>query len=129
MSAQHGASTVAVRDASAADIPEIVELLVHGSLVQGKEDPTDLTPYRAALAAIAEGPGAVLVAHTGGLVIGVCQLIVFRHVQNRGGLCAELESVHVHPDHRGHGVGSALVRRAVDRARGLGWAEAAAIGH
>ena len=38
----------------------------------------------------------------------------------RGGLCAEIESVHVHPDHRGTGVGGALLRDAIDRARGLG---------
>ena len=53
-------------------------------------------------------------------VVGVCQLIVFRHLQARGGLCAEIESVHVHPDHRGTGVGTTLVRAAIDRARDLG---------
>lgn len=38
----------------------------------------------------------------------------------RGGLCAEIESVHVHPDHRGGGVGGALIHDAVARARALG---------
>jgi GNAT superfamily N-acetyltransferase len=52
--------------------------------------------------------------------VGVCQLIVFRHLQSRGGLCAELESVHVHPEHRGGGIGAALVGAAVARARELG---------
>jgi GNAT superfamily N-acetyltransferase len=56
----------------------------------------------------------------GGELVGVCQLIVFRHLQNRGGLCAEVESVHVHPDHRGHGIGGVLMRAAVQRARELG---------
>ena len=59
-------------------------------------------------------------AELGGEVVGVCQLIVFRHLQAKGGLCAEIESVHVHPDHRGSGVGGALVRAAIDRAAGLG---------
>ena len=62
----------------------------------------------------------MLVAEQDGVVVGVCQLIVFRHLQGRGGLCAELESVHVHPDHRGRGIGSVLVRDAVARARAVG---------
>ena len=56
--------------------------------------------------------GAVLVAELDGEVVGVCQLIVFRHLQASGGRCAEIESVHVHPDHRGAGVGAALSRDA-----------------
>ena len=100
----------------------VVELLVLGSLpgAPRDEDPGDPAPYRAALRQIEAAGGAVLVAETGRTVVGVCQLIVFRHVQHRGGLCAEIESVHVHPDHRGGGVGSALVRAATDRARSLG---------
>jgi len=111
-----------VRPATEADLPRAVELLVLGALpgVPAKEDLSDLAPYRAALAAIDDAGGSVLVAEAGGEVIGVCQLVVFRQLQARGGRCAELESVHVHPDHRGAGVGSALVRAAVERARTLG---------
>ena len=115
-----GADNVVVREATEDDIPRMVELLVYGTLVEGKEDPTDLAPYRSALAEIARGPGGVLVAEVEGQVVGVCQLIVFRHLQSRGGLCAEVESVHVHPDYRGHGIGGVLMRAAVARARDLG---------
>ena len=118
--AADGASSVVVREATEEDIPRIVELFIHGSLVEGKEDPTDLTSYQSALAEIAQGPGAVLVAEVEGELVGVCQLIVFRHLQNRGGRCAEVESVHVHPDQRGHGIGGVLMRAAVQRARELG---------
>ena len=114
------ADNVVVRDAVEEDIPRIVELFTHGSLVEGKEDPTELAPYRSALSEIDRGPGGVLVAGVGGELVGVCQLIVFRHLQNRGGLCAEVESVHVHPDHRGHGIGGVVMRAAVQRARELG---------
>jgi GNAT superfamily N-acetyltransferase len=120
MSATDAAGSVVVREGTEEDIPRIVELFSHGSLVEGKEDPTDLSPYRAALAEIARGPGGVLVAEVGGQVVGVCQLIVFRHLQSRGGLCAEVESVHVHPDHRGHGIGGVQIRAAVQQARDLG---------
>jgi GNAT superfamily N-acetyltransferase len=63
---------------------------------------------------------ALLVAELDGEVVGVCQLIVFRHIQAGGGRCAEIESVHVHPDRRGLGIGTALLRHAIERARALG---------
>ncbi len=110
------------RRATDADLGRAVELLVLGAVpgTVSTEDPSDLAPYRAALRGLQDTSGAVLVAELGGEVVGVCQLIVFRHLQARGGLCAEIESVHVHPDHRGHGIGSVLVRDAVARAQALG---------
>jgi GNAT superfamily N-acetyltransferase len=111
---------VVVRRSRQADIGRIVELFELGSLVEGKEDPSDLAPYAAAWAEIDAGPGGVLVAEAGGQVVGTCQLIVLRHLQVRGGLCAEIESVHVHPDHRGHAIGTLLMGAAVQRARELG---------
>jgi GNAT superfamily N-acetyltransferase len=120
MNGADGGAPVVVRPAVDEDLHRIVELFIHGSLVEGKEDPADLAPYRAALAEIDRGPGAVLVAEVEGQLVGVCQLIVFRHLQNRGGRCAEVESVHVHPDHRGQGIGGILMRAAVQRARELG---------
>jgi len=118
--AADAADHVVVRQAVDTDVPRIVELFTHGSLVEGKEDPGDPASYLSALAEIDRGPGRVLVAEVGGQVVGVCQLIVFRHLQNRGGLCAEVESVHVHPDHRGNGIGGVLMRAAVQQARELG---------
>jgi GNAT superfamily N-acetyltransferase len=114
------ADDVTVRDARDRDIGRIVELLDLGSLVEGKEDPLDLGPYLAALAEIRRQPGGVLVAEWDRRVVGVCQLIVFRHIQSHGALCAEIESVHVHPDQRGHGVGHILMEAAIERARHLG---------
>jgi GNAT superfamily N-acetyltransferase len=114
------ASDVTVRPATDADLGPVVALLEHGSLVEGKEDPLDLAPYREALVDMGRYPGGVLVAEVGGQVVGVCQLIVFRHLQSRGGLCAEIESVHVHPEQRGRGIGRVLVEAAVQQARDLG---------
>jgi GNAT superfamily N-acetyltransferase len=113
---------VVVRPAVQRDLARIVELLEHGSLVPGKEEPAQLAPYAEALAEIYTGPGTVLVAETKatGGVVGVCQVIVFRHLQARGGLCAEIESVHVHPEWRGGGIGHLLMRAALEHARSLG---------
>lgn len=113
---------VAVRSATAADLPAVVACLIAGSLDPGAEDPSDLEPYRAALAEAQEGRSDVLVAEVGGEVVGVCQLIVVRHLQRRGQLCAELESVHVRPDLRSRGIGASLAAAAVERARALGCA-------
>jgi GNAT superfamily N-acetyltransferase len=85
-----------------------------------RETPDDLERYRSAWRDIESQGGGVIVAELDGEVVGVCQLIVFRHLQARGGLCAEVESVHVHPDHRGHGVGTLLMEAAVARAGELG---------
>ena len=93
-----------LRPADQADLARIVELLRLGAVPGGppsSEDPSDLAPYRPALREIALTDGIVLVAERSGEVVGVCQLIVFRHLQSQGGRCAEIESVHVHPDHRG----------------------------
>jgi GNAT superfamily N-acetyltransferase len=111
-----------IRRAVAADLPRIVELLMSGALpgVPTTEDPTDADRYQDALEDIQRAGGEVLVAERRGEVAGFCQLLVFRHLQAKGGLCAELESVHVDADQRGAGIGRALVRAAVDHARALG---------
>jgi len=111
---------VDIRWADGADLGRIVELLDAGSLQPGREDLTDVAPYAAAFAAIGSGPGGVLVAERHGEVVGVCQLIVFRHLQSRGGLCAEVESVHVGADHQNRGIGRRLMNEAIEHARALG---------
>lgn len=98
----------------------IVACLAAGALVSNKEDPADLRPYRSALAEAKRAPSDVLVAEVHHVVVGVAQFIVFRHIQYHGALCAELESVHVRADQRGHGVGKVLVNAAIERARALG---------
>jgi GNAT superfamily N-acetyltransferase len=111
------ASDITIRTARLADIPRLVELLAAGTLRDG-EDPSDLDRYQAALADIAAAPGnTVLVAQVDGEVAGLCQLIMFRHLQERGGRCAEIESMHVDARQRSRGIGGLLLEAAVDRAR------------
>lgn len=112
--------TTTVRGARPDDIGRIVELLAAGTL-RGGEDLSNPGPYLAALKEIEASPGSeVLVAEVDGAVAGVCQLITFRHLQERGGLCAEIESVHVDENLRSRGIGGALLDAAVERARNLG---------
>jgi GNAT superfamily N-acetyltransferase len=115
-------TTVEIRRARAPDIGRLVELLAHGAVGgdPGPEHP-DLGPYERALEEIDATDGnQVLVAEVDGTVVGMCQLMVFRHFQSNGGRCAEIESMHVHPDWRSHGVGGQLVEAAVAHATAAG---------
>jgi GNAT superfamily N-acetyltransferase len=112
--------SVLVRDATTDDAARLAELLAGGALT-AREDPGDPAPYAEALAAIEATPGnTVLVAELDGEVVAMCQLLVFRHLQERGGWCAEVESVHVDGSRRGHGIGTALMAVVVERARAAG---------
>ncbi len=110
-----------IRSARPADLATAVELLTFGALGPTDDDPSELGPYRDALDAIHATPGCdLLVAELDGAVVGVCQLIVFRHFMHRGRWCAEIESVHVHPSVRSQGIGAALLEATIDRARAAG---------
>ncbi len=114
------ATTPLIRAARRDDLARVVELRNLGSLVAGKELPSRPDLYEEAWSEIEAGPGGILVAEVGGEVVGACQLIVFRHLQVRGGRCAEVESVHVHPGHRGQGIGHLLMEAVIAQATELG---------
>jgi GNAT superfamily N-acetyltransferase len=109
-----------IRPAQRADLGRAVELLTLGQVPGAPAREGADGAYADALREIEAGDGALLVAEVDGEVVGVCQLIVFRHLQAGGGRCAEIESVHVHPGYRGRGIGAALMADAVQRSRELG---------
>lgn len=109
-----------IRPARPGDARRLADLLVAGAVPGEPPRVEDAAGIRAALDDLGSQPGAVLVAEVGGTVVGLCQLIVLRHVQHGGGLCGEVESVHVAPEHRGGGIGGALLEAAVARARAAG---------
>jgi GNAT superfamily N-acetyltransferase len=114
------ARRVTVRVAHPTDASAVAALLADGA-VTNREDPSDPAPYARALATIGGTAGNdVLVAEVDGSVVGVLQLLVFRHIQQQGGTCAEIESVHVATGQRSGGIGAALVADAVERARRAG---------
>ena len=94
---------------------QLIDLLEHGALVDRKEDPSDVEAYRAALIETqAIAANHLLVAEVNGVVVGMCELVVFRQFQRQGGRCAEIESVHVHPNQRSKGIGRQLLSSAVE---------------
>lgn len=119
MSALVSPDDVTIREAVTADVPRLIALIAGGTLRH--EDPADLAPYQDAFAEMEATPGTtVMVAELGGEVVGMCQLFTFRHLQERGGRCAELESMHVDAAYRSRGIGGVLLRAAVEWAAGQG---------
>lgn len=109
---------VEVREATPADAGAVAALLAGGTLSPEHEDVAAVADYADALAEIVASAGmTMLVAERGGTVVGMCEIITFRHVQHRGGRCAELESLHVAAAHRSEGIGAVLLAAAIDCAR------------
>ena len=103
-----------IRAAELDDVPRLVELMDAGSLAVHDEPSTDEAAYRRALEEIRATEGNdILVAVDDGEVVGMCQLLVFRHFQSHGGRCAEIESMHVDPTVRSRGIGRQLLAAAV----------------
>ncbi len=110
-----------LRDALPSDVDDLVALLMSGQLGDQGDPEGQREPYLDALREIdGRDDSYLLVAELGGDVVGMLQLFTFRHLQHRGGRCAEIESMHVSERVRGRGIGSRLMTHAVGRARELG---------
>lgn len=102
------------------DLPAAIDILVAGALGDTDDDANHAEWYVPAVAATRAEGGEILVVELDGDVVGVCQVIVFTHLQHRGGKCAEVESVHVRADWRSRGFGEQLMRAAESWARDRG---------
>jgi GNAT superfamily N-acetyltransferase len=118
--------TVTLREAVAADLPALVDLLAAdplGATRDGAGTAEELAPYRAAFEAIDADPAHLLVVgEAGGRVVSTLQLTVIPGLARRGALRAQVEAVRVHADLRGTGVGAAMMTWVVDEARRRGCA-------
>ncbi len=111
---------VLVRPIARHQVRDAARIIEEGTLAVDAEHPEHEDAYWAAVLETRERNGDVLVAFEGDVVLGVCQVIIFRHFQNTAGRCAELESVYVRGDRRGEGIGAALLAHAEALARGAG---------
>jgi len=113
---------IAIDDASPQDIPALCDLL---DLLFAQE--ADFTPDRAkqerGLRLILDDVrvGAILVARDGAHVVGMVNLL-FTVSTAEGARAMMLEDMIVRPDHRGQGVGLALIEAAIARAAAKGCA-------
>ncbi len=117
---------VAVREATAADVPRIAALIAMGNAsrpmsAEEAEAEGRLPVYAQAFARVAASEANQLfVAELGGRVVGTYQLTVLPGIAERGRTRGKIESVHVDPTLRGTGVGAAMMRHALAKAREAG---------
>ncbi|MFE3250418.1 GNAT family N-acetyltransferase [Streptomyces sp. NPDC059209] len=108
-------SDLHIRSAVAGDLPEIVAMLADDPLGATRESPDDLTPYLKALERLADDPNQYqVVAERNGRVVGTLQLTIIAGISRRGSTRSVIEGVRVHADERGSGLGTRLIRWAID---------------
>ena len=108
---------VAIRRAVRGDLPAILALYADDALAL-RRPAGDSSLFEATFAEIESDPRtAIYVATRDGVVVGTFQTTVLRHLLTRA---MHLESVHVHSSERGRGVGTEMMRWALDDARAKG---------
>lgn len=109
-----------VREARATDLDDIIALYAadeiggHGDSL----DPARRAGYEAAWRKIERSSGdTVYVAERAGRIVGTFQLVISPCLLGGGRTRAMVEAVHVDPEARGEGIGSAMMTFATDLAR------------
>ena len=108
-----------LRVADGSDGAVILSLL--GEQLDEHDINVSLDALRAAVEAVLDNAarGMFLLAEVDGSVIGFAYLTYVWSMEHAG-RCAWLEEMYVRPDWRGRGVGTALLRRAIEEARAVG---------
>lgn len=108
--------TVTFREATEADVPAIVALLADDVLGQGREA-NDHGVYLDGFRAMANEPGNMqIVGELAGSIVAVYQMTLISGVSLKATRRAQIEGVRVASDHRGLGIGAALIADAEARA-------------
>ncbi|MEU3553652.1 GNAT family N-acetyltransferase [Streptomyces fragilis] len=108
-------SDLSIRPARTDDVPALVALYADDPLGALRETPDDLDPYLAAFERLAADPNQhLVVAERSGTVVGTLQLTVIPGLSRRGTIRSVIEGVRVHADERGSGLGTHLVRWAIE---------------
>ena len=111
------------RNATPADLPFILELIVEDSVIETGDDPADAmqADYVDALARITGDPGhEMFVVDEDGTPVGCFQLSYLPGLMRRGMTRGMIEVVHVAETHRNRGIGGEMMRWAVERCRERG---------
>jgi len=112
--------TVQIRTATIDDLPVLVQMLADDMLGSQREEVTEplASSYTAAFKAIEDDPNnEILVAVMDERVVAALQITYTPSLSYQGSWRATLESVRTARDLRGHGIGTVLVKHAIERAR------------
>jgi GNAT superfamily N-acetyltransferase len=118
-------TTLQFRTATPDDIAFIVRLIAEDSVLDPIDDPARAgdDAYGSAFAAIADNPDHMLmIAEAKGAPVGTFQLSFLPGIARRGMWRAQIEGVHVAPEHRSRGYGGQMMQWAIDKARERGCA-------
>lgn len=108
------------RDATRADVPAIVALLIDDPLGVRREN-ADITVYLRAFDEIAANPAhQLIVADDAGRIVATCQLTILSGLSRNGGRRALIEAVRTAADRRSTGIGARLMAECETRARAGG---------
>lgn len=116
-------SPVLFRRAVRADLLSVVRMLTEdelGSQRERFEDPLPEPYYKAFDRIENDLNHELVVAETDGEVVGTLHLMFLPSISYQGGLRAQVESVRVDGKWRGRGIGSKMIKWAVERARARG---------
>jgi GNAT superfamily N-acetyltransferase len=111
------------RAARSADLPYLIGLVVEDSVIATNDDPAEAlhADYTSALAAIDASPTEELfVVELDGKPVGCFQLSYMPGLMRRGMWRGQIELVHVEGGHQGRGLGTEMMRWAVERCRERG---------
>lgn len=114
---------VVFRLAKREDLPSIVRMLAEDDLGSRRERFEEPLPesYYKAFEQIEDDPNhELVVAETDGEVVGTLHLMFLPSVSYQGGLRAQVESVRVDGKFRGQGIGSGMMKWAVEKAQARG---------
>lgn len=118
-------SELTYRFAEEADLPIVVRLLADDDIAGHREhSAAQVSPeYGKAFSEMMRSPfNRLLLAESGGEIVGVLQLTFIPGLTRRGATRAQIEGVRVKSTVRGKGIGSALICRAIQEAKSAGCA-------
>lgn len=108
------------RQATRQDLPEIVRMLADdflGAARERYENPLPESYIKAFEEIEADKNNELIVAETGGEIVGTLQITFTPSISFQGGKRATVESVRVDEKHRGRGIGKELMFWAIARAK------------
>ena len=109
-----------LREAQAADLPQLVAMLADDALGQLREDVSEpLNPaYESAFRAITDDPNnALVIAELDDCIAGMLQLTFIPCLSHTGAWRCQVEGVRIASTFRGMGLGTSMMQYAIDAAR------------